>query len=131
MRFYDDRMVKVLIAGEPGDTVDVLEAEVAGMGHDVAIAMTGQEAYELTLQEKPEAVFLTAQMPVFDGLTVCRMLRDDPDVPTDLPVFLVTDLELDPKAVDRAGLTDLLPSRHEETQVRELLSRHLGKTLWL
>ncbi len=124
-------MVRLLIAGEPDVHLDVLEAELAGLGHAVTVALTGQAAYELAVTEKPDLVFLNARMPVFDGLTVCRMLRDDPDVPKDLPVFLVTDLALDPKAVDCAGVTETLPARHEETQVRELLARHLGKSSWL
>ncbi|HUW62930.1 MAG TPA: response regulator [Candidatus Bathyarchaeia archaeon] len=124
-------MAKVLIAGEPGDPLDVLEAELSGQGIEVVVAVTGQEAYEAALHEKPDAVFLTARMPVFDGLTTCRMLRDDPDVPKDLPVFLATSLDVDSKAVERAGVTEVVSTRHEAYELRELLARHLGKAIWV
>jgi CheY-like chemotaxis protein len=124
-------MARILIAGEPGELLTVLEAELEGQGHDVTVAASGQEAYELALEEKPDAVILTAQMPVFDGLTTCRMLRDDPDVPSDLPVFLVSGTDVDVKAVERAGVTKLVGARHEDAELRELLARHLGESLWL
>jgi len=123
-------MAKVLIAGEPGNPIDVLEAELSGQGIEVVMAVTGLEAYEAALREKPDAVFLTARMPVFDGLAVCRMLRDDPDVPNDLPVFLATSADVDPKAVERAGVTEVVGTRHEASELRELLARHLGKAVW-
>jgi len=123
-------MAKVLIAGEGGEPLDVLEAELSGQGYDVLVAVTGQEAYELALREKPAAVFLAARMTVFDGLTTCRMIRDDPDVPKDLPVFLATSLDVDPKAIERAGVTEVVSTRHEANELRELLARHLGKAIW-
>lgn len=124
-------MATILITGEPGEPLDVLDAELAGQGHDVLVAVTGQEAYEIALREKPGAVILAARMPVFDGLTTCRMLRDDPDVPEDLPVFLLTTAEVDIKALERAGVTEALSVRHEAVELRELLARHLGKAIWL
>ena len=111
--------------------MDVLEGELFGQGHDVTVAVTGQDAYESALQEKPDAVMLVAPMPVIDALAVSRMLRDDPDVPNDLPVFLVTGLEIDSKAVERAGVTEVVGTRHEAVELRELLARHLGKAIWL
>ena len=124
-------MTKVLIAAEPGETLDILAAEIAGQGHDVTVAGTGLDACEIALRLKPDAVVLDAQLPVFDGLAVSRMLRDDPDVPQDLPIFIIAGKELDPKAVETAGVTELIPQRHQETDLRELFARHLGKALWL
>ena len=123
-------MAKVLIAGEPGEPLDVLDAELSGQGHDVLVAVTGQQAYESAMREKPEAVIVAARMPVFDGLTVCRMLRDDPGVPKDLPVFLLTGAEVDAKTLERAGVTEAINTRHEASELRELLAQHLGKAIW-
>jgi len=123
-------MTRVLIAGEPGNTLDVLEAELLGQGIEVVVAVTGQEAYESALREKPNAVFLAARMPVFDGLTTCRMLRDDPDVPPDLPVFVLSENAVDVKSLERAEVTEVVHPRHEASELRELLARHLGKAVW-
>jgi len=124
-------MAKIVLAGEPGEPTAILEAELAGEGHLVVTGTTGQEAYEITLREKPDAVFLAARMPVFDGLTTCRMLRDDPDIPVDLPVFLVANRDIDPKILERAEVTELFHARHEAAELREMLARHMGKAMWL
>lgn len=124
-------MAKIVLAGEPGEPTSILEAELAGEGYQVVTGSTGQEAYELTLREKPGAVFLAARMPVFDGLTTCRMLRDDPDIPEQLPIFLVAERDIDAKILDRAEVTELFDARHEAGDLREMLARHLGKALWL
>ncbi|MCX5769412.1 MAG: response regulator [Candidatus Hydrogenedentes bacterium] len=123
-------MAKVLIAGEPGNPIEVLEAELAGQGFQVVVAVTGQEAYESVLHEKPDAVILAARMPVFDGLTTCRMLRDDPDIPPELPVFLMSENAVHAKSIERAEVTEVINPRHEASELRELLTRHLGKAVW-
>ena len=44
-------MARILVAGEDMAAVQALAAELAGEGHIVAEAATGQEAYDLALAE--------------------------------------------------------------------------------
>lgn len=123
-------MGKIVVAGESGEVLGVLEAELQGEGHEVVLASNGHEAYELTLSERPQAVFLEPRMSVFDGLTTCRMIRDDPDTPPELPVFLLGGERVDPKALERAEVTEVISARHESGDLRELLARHLSVQGW-
>ncbi|HOZ47131.1 MAG TPA: response regulator [Candidatus Hydrogenedentes bacterium] len=119
-------MARILVAGEDMAAVQALAAELAGEGHIVAEAATGQEAYDLALAEPLDLVFLEVVMPVFNGYETCRLLREDPDISATLPiVFLVSD-DYDARRLETIRATDTLPKVHEAYEVRELLARYLA-----
>jgi two-component system response regulator BaeR len=46
----------------------------------------GQEAYDSFLQRKPSLMILDLMVPRMDGLTICRKVREQ----SDLPIIMVT-----------------------------------------
>lgn len=50
-------------------------------GYTVTIAPDGQTGLELARTEPPNLIILDIMLPVIDGLTVCRILRREMDVP--------------------------------------------------
>ncbi len=64
---------------------EILEAS----GHAIAEAANGRDALELIYQNPPELVFLDLQMPILDGFSVIRKLRNDARFRS-LPVVAVT-----------------------------------------
>ena len=64
---------------------EILEAS----GHAIAEAANGRDALELIYQNPPELVFLDLQMPILDGFSVIRELRNDARFRS-LPVVAVT-----------------------------------------
>ena len=65
--------------------VDVLKAE----HFDVLAAENGQIGLEITQREKPQLLLLDLMMPVMDGKTLLRTLRNMPEF-KDLPVIVLT-----------------------------------------
>jgi len=64
----------------------------------VATASNGFEAYELACRVRPDAIVLDLVMPVLDGYTVVRKLRQNP-LTANTPIIFVTGLDaeaLDP-----------------------------------
>ncbi|OMG53625.1 hypothetical protein BJN45_09300 [Azonexus hydrophilus] len=59
------------------------------VGLSVGIATNGQEAIEVLEREPFSLVLMDIQMPVMDGLSACRHLRDDPRF-RDLPIIAMT-----------------------------------------
>jgi CheY-like chemotaxis protein len=69
------RRLKVLIVEDNYDLVQMLEAAVRSMGHDVRKALDGQSAITAALAYRPDVVLLDLGLPVVSGLDVARELR--------------------------------------------------------
>lgn len=119
-------MAQIVIASEDLGVLAVLAAEVAAEGHDVIEVMNGQDALDSVSPNGADLVFLDRSLPIFNGIEVCQMLREDPDLPPSLPIILVTDEDLDSHTRERARITVVLAKTHSMHEVRDLLARYLG-----
>jgi CheY-like chemotaxis protein len=118
-------MGMVLVACDDIALQQILTAELEAHEHTVITASTGQEVHERTLAANPDIIFLTVSLPVFSGLETVQVLRQDPQVPPELPIILVLTSDVGQGAIRRAKVTDVLPVQHSAAEVLELLSRYL------
>lgn len=85
--------MRVLVVDDEPDVVLLCQLGLQANGHDVDIAMDGQEALDIILSERgphPAIVVLDFMMPGVDGLSVLeRMRRSLPD-PEALPVVMLS-----------------------------------------
>ena len=119
-------MAKILIADDDYASVELMTVVLEAEGHEVLNASNGHDAYDLTLSEKPDLVFLDVMMPIFNGLEACQMIREDPQIPKELPVVFLTSTELDSRQIASVGANTILPKTHMITELRDLLVQCLG-----
>ena len=117
--------ITVLVVDDDPASRDLLTTNLRREGYQTVQARGGDEALELALKLKPDAITLDVLMPKTDGWTVLGALKANPKL-RDIPVIMVTvapdrgiglslgAAEVMNKPVDRAGLMSLL---------RNLLSR--------
>lgn len=74
----DDESVRLFVAG-------VMEAE----GWEILEALNGQQAVDRAEAEKPDLIVLDVNMPVMDGFTAFRLLRESPFTGT-IPIIMLT-----------------------------------------
>lgn len=86
-----DRRRLVLIVDDNVDHLAFLRVAV-GARYRVATASNGFEAYEVACRVRPDAILLDLMMPVLDGYTVVRKLRQNPDT-AKTPIIFVTGLD--------------------------------------
>lgn len=81
-------MSRLLLVEDDAMLAEALSRALRGLGHDVAVAATGEQALDaLALRRAhPDLVLLDVMLPGLDGFEVCRRIRADDTV----PVILLT-----------------------------------------
>ena len=118
-------MALVLIATDDFTLYRILAAECEGEGHEARWAAEGFEASQMALNDGVDLALLDTRLATYNGFELCEMLRADPQIPHELPIFLLTDDEVNPRLVQRIQATDVFPKTHGAHEIRELLSRYL------
>ncbi len=82
-------MAKIVVADDERDIRDLIQFTLRFAGHEVVTARDGEEALNLTRQEKPDLVLLDVRMPKMTGYETCQQIKADPDL-TDIPVVFIS-----------------------------------------
>ena len=79
---------KVLVADDEAFITNVVARKLQNAGLEVIVAMDGQEAYELAMDERPDFLITDLQMPRMSGLELCARLTAE--LPEPIPTILLT-----------------------------------------
>ena len=71
-----DHTVAILLADDSADNRVLIQAYLKQSGYQLDMAETGKAAFEMSQARKYDVVLMDVQMPVMDGHTATRMIRD-------------------------------------------------------
>jgi DNA-binding response OmpR family regulator len=74
-------MTSILIVEDDATVRETLALNLRAEGYEVDQAEDGEVGLRLARERKPDLVVLDVMLPQLDGLTVCRILRRESDVP--------------------------------------------------
>ena len=120
---------KILLVDDEPTLLETLAFNLRAGGYQVVTAPNGAAALEQARAEDPDLVVLDLMLPELDGLTVCRSLRQDSDVP--ILILTARTGELDKIVGLESGADDYLtkPFSLGELQARiRALLRRAGST---
>lgn len=86
-------MSKILLVEDDDVLRETLVYNLSQEGHDVIPCSDGTQALELARTNAPELVVLDVMLPGLDGFTICRLLRQESDVP--IMMLTARDAEVD------------------------------------
>jgi len=90
---------KVLIVEDEKPLREILKDKFKVSGFLTFGAKDGKEGLSIALKEHPDIILLDIIMPIMDGMTVLKKLREDPKG-KNIPVILLTNLADDQKVAE-------------------------------
>jgi DNA-binding response OmpR family regulator len=82
---------KVLVVDDDVKTVELVKLYLNRDGYRVITSGDGNEALKLARENHPDLIVLDLMLPGMNGLEVCRILREESDVPIIMLTALTTD----------------------------------------
>jgi DNA-binding response OmpR family regulator len=119
----------ILIVDDERDIVDVVKAYLEREGFTTIEAYDGESALDLWREQRPDLVVLDILMPRLDGLSFCRTVREESQVPI---IFISARTEEDNRLEGlELGADDYMikpfSPRELVARVRAVLRRHAAR----
>ena len=121
----EEHRLRVLVADDDADLLALLRFTLMQAGFDVQTAADGRAALQAFTQETPGFVLLDVNMPLMNGLEVCREIRGRSTVP--IMMLTVRDQEDDLVAALEAGADDYVRKPFSPQELRERVAAALEK----
>lgn len=116
----------ILIVDDLHQNLAVLGNILRTEGHQLAIANNGRQAISIALAKNPDLVLLDIAMPDLDGLSACRMLKEN-KLTKDIPVIFLT-ARTEPEDILKgfeAGAVDYITKPFKAGELLARVSTHL------
>jgi DNA-binding response OmpR family regulator len=103
------RKLKLLVADDDPDSLDLVAYRMERGGFQVVQARDGQEAIDLVHSERPDLAVIDVRMPKVDGYEVTRRIKSDPTT-SSIRVILLTSNSQEPDVLKgfAAGADDYM-----------------------
>lgn len=108
----------VLVVDDEKPIVDILVYNLKKEGYNTLEANDGEEAIKTVIEKKPDLVLLDIMLPKTDGLTVCKRIRHNYNIP--IIMLSAKDEEIDKILGLELGADDYIT---KPFSVRELIAR--------
>jgi DNA-binding response OmpR family regulator len=72
---------KVLVVDDDEKTIELVKLYLKRDGYRVITARDGNEGLRLARESRPDLIVLDIMLPGIDGLQICRILRNESDIP--------------------------------------------------
>ena len=79
-------MKHIMLVEDEVELAQLVRDYLEAAGLEVSMFHDGQEAYDSFMQRKPSLMILDLMVPRMDGLTICRKVREQ----SDIPIIMVT-----------------------------------------
>ncbi|MBW2148735.1 MAG: response regulator transcription factor [Deltaproteobacteria bacterium] len=80
---------KILLVDDEKDILEILRYHLEKEGYLLTCVTSGEEALERARASLPDLIVLDLMLPGIDGLSVCRMLKNDPRTSA-IPIVILT-----------------------------------------
>jgi two-component system chemotaxis sensor kinase CheA len=118
---------RLLVVDDSMTTRSLLKSILQSAGHEVIIAVDGQNAWDKLQREEVEMVVADVDMPIMDGFGLTKQIRGSERL-RDLPVVLVTSRDSDEdkaRGVEAGADAYVVKSAFDQTNILETIDQLL------
>jgi PAS domain S-box-containing protein len=118
---------RILVVDDTPANLRLMRRLLAGHGHTVHVANSGETALQFMQSTVPDIVLLDVMMPGIDGYEVCRQMKADARL-DDVPVIFISALDAawDKVKAFAVGGMDYVVKPIDETEMLARLGTHLS-----
>ncbi len=109
-------MKRILVVDDETSIADAISDVLSMEGYTVELASNGRVGLEMAQRSPPSAMLVDVMMPIMDGLTLIRELKNDDDLRT-IPVVLMS-----AGTIPTERQSEEIPFLRKPFQIDELLS---------
>lgn len=122
-------MARILIVEDNEMNRDMLSRRLERRGYQVLLAVDGAEGVAVTREQRPDLVLMDMSLPVMDGWTATRVLKDD-EATRGIPVIGLTAHAMagDREKCLEAGCDDYDTKPVEFARLVEKITVHLERS---
>lgn len=117
---------KILIVDDEKNIVDILKFNLKKEGFTTIEAYDGEQAIDLAVSEKPDLIILDVMLPVMDGFTVCRKLRQI--ISTPILMLTAKEEEVDKVLGLELGADDYITKPFSQRELMARVKANLRRT---
>ena len=118
---------KILVVDDEPPILRLMEFILAREGHEMIVAVNGEEALAKVAEHSPDLILLDIMMPRIDGYEVVRRLRADP-AHGKIPIIMLSAKAQDAdvqKGVD-VGVNEYITKPFSPPYLVEVVNKYLG-----
>jgi two-component system cell cycle response regulator DivK len=106
------------------DNRQIMRDMLAGTDYEITEAENGEEALAAIAKQRPDLILMDIQLPIMDGYTATRRIKDDPALRA-IPIIAVTSYVEDEKA-RAAGCDEYVPEPYSPRQLLAKIRQYLS-----
>lgn len=80
---------KIFYAEDSDSLIKLMTYKLQNEGYDITVFTNGENVYESVVAEKPDLVILDLMMPIKDGLTILKEIKNNFET-QNIPVIMLT-----------------------------------------
>jgi two-component system, cell cycle response regulator DivK len=115
---------RILVVEDQEDNRQIIRDMLTATDYEIAEVENGEQALTAIVKERPDLILMDIQLPIMDGYTVTRRIKDDPALRS-IPIIAVTSYVEEQKA-QAAGCDEYVPEPYSPRQLLEKIRRYLS-----
>ena len=115
---------RILVVEDQADNRQIIRDMLAPTDYEITEAENGELALAAIAKQRPDLILMDIQLPIMDGYTATRRIKDDPALRA-IPIIAVTSYVEEEKA-RAAGCDEYVPEPYSPRQLLAKIRQYLS-----